>query len=240
MPDKKKTVFHWSSGKDSALALHYLLKRADVQISHLVTTINQSLRRVTMHGTPISLVKAQLGSIGLPHSFIELPESPSMKVYEKCMEDKLLKLKDQGMTHAAFGDIFLEDLKKYREEEMKKVHLECLFPIWKKDTTQLIHEFIEQGFKAVTVCVNDQLGEDFLGREIDDEFLKDLPPSIDPCGENGEFHTFCYDGPVFKQPIDFKLGEKVKRSYPNPSRDGEVYFWFIDLLNVNNGQSVSP
>ncbi|WP_425391909.1 ATP-binding protein [Ekhidna sp.] len=230
MRGKKKVVFHWSSGKDSALALHHLLNSPDVQVSHLVTTINKSLQRVTMHGTPIGLVKAQLESIGVPHSFIELPESPSMEVYEKCMEYKLSELKDHGITHAAFGDIFLEDLKKYREKEMGKIGFDCLFPIWEKNTTQLIHEFINTGFKAVTICVNDQLGEDFLGREIDDEFLKDLPSSIDPCGENGEFHTFCYEGPIFKQPVNYKLGEKVKRSYPNPSVKGEVDFWFQDLI----------
>ncbi|WP_370087241.1 diphthine--ammonia ligase [Ekhidna sp.] len=230
MLDKKKTVFHWSSGKDSALALHQLLQKEEIEVSHLVTTINQSLQRVTMHGTPVDLVKRQLASIDLPFSFIELPENPSMEVYEECMKDHMQKLKSEGITHAAFGDIFLEDLKAYRENEMKALGFDCQFPLWKKDTRTLIHEFIELGFKAITVCVNDELGSKFLGRQIDNEFLNNLPYSIDPCGENGEFHTFCYDGPIFKKPIEFKLGEKVKRSYPEPSGDGHVNFWFIDLM----------
>lgn len=230
MPDKKKTVFHWSSGKDSALALNVLLGNPSVEVSHLVTTINKPLQRVTMHGTPIRLLKKQLESIGLSFSFIELPESPSMEVYEKCMEDSLSKLKAQSINYAAFGDIFLEDLKNYRENEMKKLGFDCLFPIWKRDTRDLLHNFIDFGFKAITVCVNDVLGEDFLGREIDAEFINNLPSSVDPCGENGEFHTFCYDGPIFKDPVNFNLGEKVKRSYPNPAGDGEVNFWFVDLV----------
>ncbi len=183
-----------------------------------------------MHGTPVQLLNQQLKSIGIENKLIRLPHSPSMEVYEKQMSDMMDDLKKEGFSHAAFGDIFLEDLKKYREMKMQNLDFKCVFPIWKKNTTKLIHKFIELGFKAVVVAANDQLGSDFLGREIDKAFLDDLPVDIDPCGENGEFHTFCYDGPIFQQPVNFRLGEKVKRSYPNPSGEGSVHFWFIDLL----------
>lgn len=226
----KKTVFNWSSGKDSAMALFHLQNDPNVKVSHLITTINKHHDRVTMHGTPVSLLKEQLRSLGLPYSLVELPESPSMEAYEVQIGNIMSSLKSNGIIYSAYGDIFLEDLKIYREKEMKKIGLECLFPIWKRSTTELIKEFIDLGFKAKIVCANDQLGTDFLGREIDYSFLSDLPVNIDPCGENGEFHTFCYDGPLFNSPIHFDLGEKVKRSYPNPVGDGTTDFWFVDLI----------
>lgn len=229
MPDNNKTVFHWSSGKDSALALYYLQQDSEYKIDHLVTSVNQHYQRVTMHGTPISLLQKQIEAIGLTHSMIELPENPSMEEYEKCMGEAMNKLHQQGFRFASFGDIFLEDLKAYREREMESLDFKTIFPLWKKDTKSLITEFIRLGFKAVVVCANDAMGEQFLGRTIDQAFVDELPVGIDPCGENGEFHTFCYDGPIFRQPVPFGFGKKIKRSYPNPSGDGSVEFWFIDL-----------
>lgn len=230
MPDKNTTVFHWSSGKDSALAFHYLQKNDSYQVNQLITTINEQYNRVTMHGTPLKLLERQVESIGIDHRLIELPQSPSMDEYEQQMKTAMLRLRQEGYTHAAFGDIFLEDLKSYREKEMESLGFQSVFPLWKKDTRALIKQFIDLGFKAVIVCANDQLGEKFLGRTIDQSFLDDLPSGIDPCGENGEFHTFCYDGPIFKTPIQFHLGEKIKRTYPNPSGEDSVDFWFIDLV----------
>ncbi|MEQ8904316.1 diphthine--ammonia ligase [Ekhidna sp.] len=227
-----KTAFFWSSGKDSALALHYLLNDPAYKIEHLITTINKDLNRVTMHGTPIELLKKQLDSIGLPYSFMKLSTSATIDEYEAMMQSSMHMISNKGIAHTAFGDIFLEDLRDYRINQMNRLGFQPLFPIWKRDTKELIHEFINHGFKAVIVCVNEVMGPDFLGREIDHSFLKDLPKDIDPCGENGEFHTFCYDGPIFGKPIDFRLGEKVKRSYPNPEGDGEVDFWFIDLITI--------
>ncbi len=228
--DKIKTVFHWSSGKDSALALFHLMNDSRYQVSQLLTTINSYYQRVTMHGTPIELLKKQLRSIGLPYTFVELPESPSMAEYESRVKKTMIELKKTNITHAAYGDIFLEDLKNYREREMKKVGFETIFSIWKRDTFDLIKEFINHGFQAKIICANSQLGPDFLGRQIDTAFLSDLPSGIDPCGENGEFHTFCYDGPLFSSSVEFDLGEKIKRTYPDPKSDGSVDFWFINLV----------
>lgn len=226
-----KTVFHWSSGKDSALALHYLLQDSSYTVDHLVTAINDHYGRVTMHGTPFSLVEKQIASLTINHSVIRLPESPTMEEYEKLMQNVMQTLSEQGYTHAAFGDIFLEDLKAYREKEMTQLGFESVFPLWLKNTTQLIDEFIDLGFKSVIVSANDELASDFLGETIDKKLIASLPKNIDPCGENGEFHTFCYDGPIFSRPIEFELGEKIKRSYPNPSGNGNVDFWFIDLID---------
>ncbi len=227
----EKTVFHWSSGKDSALALYHLKSNPKIEVNHLVITINKHHQRVTMHGTPISLLKKQLLETELPYSFIELPESPTMSQYEKLISENMHHVKRKGITHSAFGDIFLEDLKTYRENEMLGIGMKCHFPLWMKNTTDLIQEFIALGFKAKIVCANDLLGPDFLGREIDADFIKDLPKNVDPCGENGEFHTFCYDGPIFKNAISFELGEKIKREYPDPKGGKSVNFWFIDLLS---------
>ena len=224
-----KTVFHWSSGKDSALALYYLLNDSTYQTDHLVTSVNDHYERVTMHGTPLRLLEAQFESIGLKNSLIRLPLSPSMDVYEQEMEKSMTFLKEAGYSYAAFGDIFLEDLKTYREKEMKRLGFETVFPLWKKDTTSLIQNFVDLGFKAVIVCANDLLGADFLGRTIDMDLVRELPDEVDPCGENGEFHTFCYDGPIFRKTIDFSLGEKIKRSYPDPDGKGTVDFWFQEL-----------
>ncbi|MEO9484460.1 MAG: diphthine--ammonia ligase [Ekhidna sp.] len=225
-----KTVFHWSSGKDSALALYYLLQDSRYKVDKLITTINEHYGRVTMHGTPQALLEKQVESLGIDHDVIKLSQSASMEAYEQQMKESMNQLSSKGFTQSAFGDIFLEDLKSYREKEMNRFGFKTVFPLWKKNTSILIDEFLSLGFKAVIVCANDRLGERFLGRTIDQSFIEDLPVGIDPCGEHGEFHTFCYDGPIFKKPISFRLGEKTKRSYPNPSGDGEVDFWFQDLL----------
>ena len=142
----------------------------------------------------------------------------------------MMDLKSQGITHSIFGDIFLEDLKKYREERLKEVDLQGVFPIWKQDTLETVHEFINLGFKAITVCVDAQkMDKSFVGRIIDEEFLKELPEGVDPCGENGEFHSFVFDGPIFSQAIKFEIGEKVKREY-NKGAEFENSFWFCDLV----------
>jgi len=187
-----------------------------------------------MHGVRRSLLEAQAKSIGIPLSTIELPEQPGMEEYEQKMLDKVTELKKNGCTHAIFGDIFLEDLKKYREEKLAQVEIECVFPLWKQDTTQLVHEFIDLGFKSVIVCVNEQwLDKSFCGRLIDESFLSDLPANVDPCGENGEFHSFVFEGPIFKEPIRYQKGEIVHRKYEAPKDIGakESYgFYLCDLI----------
>lgn len=238
---KKRCVFNWSGGKDSALALHYALQNPELEIKYLLTTVNDTYNRVSMHGVRESLLIAQATSIGIPLYQIRLPEMPSMDIYEQAMEYHLTKLKAEGITHSIFGDIFLEDLKNYRVRKLAEIGMEAIFPIWKRDTVELIDEFIDAEFKTVVVCTKDGL-EGFCGRVIDKAFVSELPSGIDPCGENGEFHTFAFEGPIFKKTIAYKLGEKIFREFPSPKADAKICsdddentqksagFWYIDLL----------
>ncbi|WP_044403915.1 diphthine--ammonia ligase [Lacinutrix sp. Hel_I_90] len=232
-----KTYFNWSSGKDSALALYYLLQDSNYTIGKLVTSVNTHFNRVSMHGLPLNLLKAQTNAIGIPLQTIGLPEQPSMEDYETIMTKVVSTLKAEGFTHSVFGDIFLEDLKRYRENNLAKFQIKTIFPLWKKDTRDLINEFLDLGFKAVIVCANAQyFSEDFVGQTITKELIENLPKEVDVCGENGEFHTFCYDGPIFKRPVSFAIGEKVYREYNSPKTDdaicdsGKTGFWFCDLV----------
>ena len=227
-----KTYFNWSTGKDATLALYYLLQDKHFSVEKLVTTVNAHYQRVTMHGLPIYLLKKQTEAIGIPLQTIELPEQPSMTDYENIMHNALQTLKADHFTHSAFGDIFLEDLKKYREDNLGKLGISTVFPLWKKNTKALITEFLDLGFKAVIVCASAKyFSEDFVGKTITQELIDNLPKEVDPCGENGEFHTFCYDGPIFKSPIPFTLGDKVYREYNTPNTKNEKSgFWFCDLI----------
>lgn len=225
-----KTFFNWSTGKDSALALFKLLEDPNYEVGRLLTTINAHHNRVSMHGVQRALLMQQVDSIGLPVSTIELPENASMELYGQIMTSALKGLVQDGYTKAGFGDIFLEDLKSYRETQLQKLNLEGVFPIWKRPTQELVEEMVSLGFKTKVVCVDaDLLDESFLGRDVDAQFIKDLPKGVDPCGENGEFHTFCYEGPIFKRKIHFTEGEKVLRSYPL-EEGKEKQYWFLDLV----------
>lgn len=224
-----KTYFNWSSGKDSAMALNAVLKDPNYCIEYLLTSVNAHHDRVSMHGVRSVLLQQQLDAIGIPAGRIELPERPTNVEYERLAGGKVVQLKTEGFEVAAFGDIFLEDLRKYREEQLAPVGIRTIFPLWKRDTRKLMEEFIASGFRAVTVCVNASLlDRSFVGRELDETFLRDLPANVDPCGENGEFHTFCYDAPFFKHPVNYAIGETVYREYDNAgTKHG---FWFCDLL----------
>lgn len=232
----KKMYFNWSTGKDAALSLHYIQQEKQFDVDHLLVTLNKSTNRVSMHGLSRTLMLEQIKSVGLNFTTVELPEKSSMKEYAELMGTEVKSLKKKGYNHTGFGDIFLEDLRAYRENQLKEVGIQCHFPLWKKDTYKIIHEFIDLGFKAVVVSINsNKLDKSFCGREIDKDFMADLPKDIDPCGENGEFHTFCYDGPIFNEPILFEKGNQVFKSYPNPSskkvdfNDDQIGFWFQDL-----------
>ncbi len=234
---KSKTYFNWSSGKDSALALYHLLKDERYSVDELVTTVNSHYGRVSMHGLRNELLLAQTNALNIPARLIELPEMPNMEVYEQKMTETVSRLKSDGFTHSAFGDIFLEDLRKYREDQLAKEGFKAVFPIWNKNTKALLNEFLELGFKTIIVCANSKyFDEDFVGTTIDKNFIKNLPDGVDPCGENGEFHTFCFDGPIFKKQIDFTIGEKVYREYDHPNTDDSVCssdkygVWYCDLL----------
>jgi uncharacterized protein (TIGR00290 family) len=225
-----KTYFNWSSGKDSALALYYLLREKKYQVQHLITSVNAHHNRVSMHGLRRELLVQQISELEIPYSTIELPEEPSMIEYEALMKKTVSDLQQNGFVYAGFGDIFLEDLKRYREKQLSALGITAVFPLWKKDTKQLLPEFIDSGFKAIVVCINAELlDKSFAGRILDKHFLNDLPGNVDPCGEHGEFHTFCFKGPIFKNRIDFQVGEKVYREYKSPANEkSNIGFWFCD------------
>ena len=245
MPKPFKAIFNWSSGKDSALSLYKILQNPDYKIEYLLTSVNEQFQRISMHGVRVELLEAQAKSIGLPLKIMQIPEMPTMEVYETVMMQTLTELQKNGITHSVFGDIFLEDLRKYREDQLAKIGFEGVFPIWKIPSKELIDEFLQLGFKTIVVCVNERyLDKSFVGRIIDQNFINDLPENVDLCGENGEFHTFTFDGPIFSEPINFEVGEIVYRKYEKPktedlsetacdtsSSDAFDYgFWYCDLI----------
>lgn len=245
---KPKAIFCWSGGKDSALALNRVLSEKKFEVVCLLTTINEHFKRISMHGVREELLEKQVASIGIPIEKMYVPQTTTNEEYGARMEVILKKYKEQGVEHVIFGDIFLEDLRKWREQNLQKVGLSAVFPIWKVDTKELIEEFVSLGFESVICCVNDgYLDEKFAGTRIDGQFLGKLPANVDACGENGEYHSFVYAGPIFKQNIPFQLGEKLYRplaafqskassaSAPcqgetSPSKPVTKGFWFCDLV----------
>lgn len=233
---KSKALFNWSSGKDSAFALYKILQEEKYDISALLTSINKEFQRISMHGVHVSLLEKQAENLGIPLIKMELPKEPSMEEYRQIMTKTMTGIQAKGVTYSIFGDIFLEDLRKYREDQLNAIGMKAVFPLWKHNTSELIHEFLDLGFKTIVTCVNGSyLDKSFAGRIIDQKFIDDLPENVDPCGENGEFHTFTFDGPIFKKPVQFEIGETVKKTYPKPKttseeQDEEYVFWFCDLL----------
>ncbi|MFY9665311.1 MAG: diphthine--ammonia ligase [Candidatus Cybelea sp.] len=243
---REKTVFCWSGGKDSALALYKVLRDERYSVVSLLTTCNERFGRVSMHGVRLELVQAQARAIGLPLDVVSVRPGSSNEEYERKMSACLLKHKEGGVTSVAFGDIFLEDLRHWREQNLARIGMNGLFPLWKIDTRKVIDEFINLGFRSIVCCVSDAyLGEAALGRAISWDFINALPVDVDPCGENGEFHSFAYAGPVFDYPIDVAIGKKVYRPVeqtqsssalvsstvcPLPSKQPAKGFWFCDLL----------
>jgi len=227
-------LFCWSGGKDSAMALHTLLQQKHFQVVALLTTVTEGRvpgfvlanpgsteDRIAMHGVRRELLVRQAQSIGLPLHEVRIPPQCVNSIYEARMEEALRLFHQQGVRTVAFGDIFLEDLRAYREENLARIGMTALFPIWKRDTRELIRHFHEQHFRAIAACIDTKvLAPSFAGRQLDDSFFRDLPPHADPCGENGEFHTFVFDSPIFQSPIPIRTGEIV-------NRDG---FVFCDLL----------
>jgi uncharacterized protein (TIGR00290 family) len=234
-------IFNWSGGKDSALALHYCLQNPELDIRYLVTTVNDAADRISMHGVRTALLIKQAESIGIPLYQIRLPEMPDMATYDKVMTTHLTHFKKEGITHAVFGDIFLEDLRNYRDKRLAEVGMTGIYPLWKRDTTELINEFLSLGFGTVIACVQHHLKE-IAGKEIDLDLIKSLPKNIDVCGENGEFHTFAFRGPIFKNEIKYKTGERVFKEYKAPENSDDTCgksadkvlsgFWYCDLLPV--------
>jgi uncharacterized protein (TIGR00290 family) len=218
----EKVVVLWSGGKDSALALYEIQKKREYEITALLTTVTEDYDRISMHGVRRVLLEKQAKSLGYPLEIVNITKICTNKEYESKMRTALRKYVTEKVFNVAFGDIFLEDLRKYREKNLSKVKMTGVFPLWKRNTKKLARNFIDLGFKAVVTCVDSKaLDKKFCGMEFNDEFLSELPSGVDPGGENGEFHTFVYDGPILEKKIRFKKGKIVLR---------DKRFWFCDLL----------
>ncbi|MDA3954665.1 MAG: diphthine--ammonia ligase [Bacteroidales bacterium] len=231
---KQKALFNWSGGKDSSLCLYHALKDEQFDIQYLLTTLNGKYKRISMHGVSEDLLDKQVESINLPLRKIYLPEFPNMVEYESIISEALTTAKEKDIKLSIFGDIFLEDLRKYRENQLKKLGFKAIFPLWKRNTTEIAEEFISLGFKSIIVSVYSRyLDKSFAGRIYDESFLNDLPENVDPCGENGEFHSFVFDGPIFQNPILFDKGEVVYKEYKSDNKenpDKKFGFWYCDLI----------
>ncbi len=221
----EQVLFCWSGGKDSCMALHELRRDSRVEVAALLTTVTEKYDRISMHGVRRVLLERQAVALGLPLQIVTIPPACVNADYEARMGAALAQWKARGVRRVVFGDIFLQDLREYREQNLARIGMEAIFPLWLRPTDRLVHEFIGLGFRAVTVCVDPKkLDASFVGREINEGFVTDLPAGVDPCGENGEFHSFVFDGPGFAEPVQFTRGEAVPR-------DG---FWFCDLAPAVN------
>ncbi len=232
---RKKVWLSWSSGKDSAWSLEVLRRSGEFEVVALLTTVNQEFERVAMHAVREGLLREQAASAGVPLIAVPIPYPCPNDTYERAMAQAMARAKAEGVTHVAFGDLFLEDIRKYREEKLAGCQMTPIFPVWGLDTKQLAREMIASGVRAILTCVNPkQLDAKFAGREFDERLLAELPPEIDPCGENGEFHSFVYAGPMFRAPVPIELGSVVER-------DG---FVFADVLpgakRADEGQEFKP
>jgi uncharacterized protein (TIGR00290 family) len=218
----KKVALAWSGGKDCALALYKLQQDGKYDVVSLLTTITADYDRVSMHGVRSTLLEQQADSLGIQIEKVTIPKECSNEEYDARMRDAIGRLREKGIEAIAFGDIFLEDVRRYRESRLSGSGTDILFPLWKQDTKKLAREFIDLGFRAIITCVDTQmLSRSFAGKKFDIAFLSSLPSNVDPCGENGEFHTFVYDGPIFRRRIQFEVGEIVLR---------DDRFCFCDLV----------
>ena len=224
----EKVLFSWSGGKDSAISLYEILKGEKYEIASLLTTITEDYDRVSLHGVPRILIEQQASSLGLPIEEVFIPRACSNEEYDSKIREVLARFKQNGISSVVYDDIFLEWVKKYREGNLSKLGMRGIFPIWGRDTAELTRSFLALGFQAIVICVNSKfMDESFVGRMLDEQFLAELPSSVDPGGENGEFHSFVFDGPIFKEKIACTLGERVLRE--------SIYF--CDLLP---GQELNP
>lgn len=209
---KERIAFSWSGGKDSALALYHLLQTGLYEVAYLISNFNAD-KELSMHAVSIELIEKQAKAIGIPLIQVHV-NSNDNDSYEKAMESVLIRLKTEGILKVGYGDIFLENLKTYREEKLHSIGMEALFPLWQHNSAILVNQFIDLGFKSLVCCVNDKtLGEPFIDKTITKEWINTLPVSVDPCGENGEFHTFCYDGPIFDYPVTFEIANNWIKNY---------------------------
>lgn len=227
MTSPRRAVVSWSGGKDSSLALHAALHDPTLHIEALVTTVTSEYDRISMHGVRRALLEAQAEAIGIPLIVAPIPPRSTNAQYEAAMAEALAPLCASGVTHMVCGDLYLTDIREYRERLLAPLGITAVFPVWLRDTAQLAREFIALGFEATLCCVDPkQIDPSFCGRRFDDSLLADLPALADPCGENGEFHTFVSNGPIFRRPVGVRVGERVER-------DG---FWFCDLVPAESEQ----
>jgi len=238
MKQKTPAVFSWSGGKDSSYALNKVLEDGIYEVKYLLGTFNGNFHRLSMHGVREEMIQTQADYIDIPLLKVYVYEANNEE-YESQMNLMFAKIKQEGIHTVIYGDIFLEDLRKYREDTMATLGMKCVFPLWKMDTKKLILSFIEKKFKTAICCVNDgYLDESWLGKMIDDRFMKELPENVDPCGENGEYHSFCFEGPIFKKPLAIALGDKTykeliikTKNHPTSIKDvGTKGFWYVDIL----------
>ena len=230
---RKKAVFNWSGGKDSAHALLKVMQCDEYEIVALLTTINRSTLLSTMHNIPVELLEAQSRLIGIPLKIVGLKPKGTMEDYQLAMKQAVEEYQAQGVTHFIYGDIFLHDIRKYREMLLEPYGIEVVEPLWGKTSQEVIDGFLNTGLKTLVVTtMADGLGEQAIGRLVDESFIKSLPESCDPNGENGEYHTFCYDGPIYSSPVPFTLGTPFSKSFDIGMDDGTTQtftYWFVDL-----------
>jgi uncharacterized protein (TIGR00290 family) len=221
----EKILLSWSGGKDSAMALYEIQKGSKYAVRALLTTVTEGYDRISMHGVRRALLEKQADALGLPLEKVYIPKNATNEEYETQMRALLERYCREGIKVVAFGDIFLEDLRQYREKNLAQIGMKGFFPIWKMDSRELAHSFVALGFQAVVVSVDSKLlDQSFAGSFIEDEFIQRLPPGVDPCGENGEFHSFVFDGPLFRRRVSFMRGEVVRRDA----------FWYCDLLPIED------
>ncbi len=223
---QKKIIVAWSGGKDCAFALYKALQSKEYKVEALISNKHTDTRRLTMHGIRETLIAQQAQAAGIPLDFIELTDN-THETYENTLRRKLQHYRQQGVEYVLHGDIFLEDLKAYRDKKLAEAGLKGLYPLWKQDTTQLITDFYRAGFRTV-ICATNEANKHLLGKEITPGLIAEMAENTDPCGENGEFHTFCFDAPFFQQPIAYQLGKVVKKAYTH--NQTTQYFYFIDIL----------
>lgn len=232
-PAMAYAFMNWSGGKDACFSLFRM--RALLEVRCLLTTVSRPSGRVSMHGVREGLLREQARQLGLPLRLVPLPEGAGMEEYDAAMGAAVRELQAEGCRLAIFGDIFLEDVKAYRQRQLAPTGIKPLFPVWGTSSRGLLEAFWAAGFQAVVTCVNARcLDAGFAGRLLDRDFLADLPEGVDPCGENGEFHSFVFDGPLFRRPVAFQRGEVSERSYP--AQEGwDNRFYFCDLLEADPG-----
>ena len=231
---KEKAVFNWSGGKDSMLALHKVLEKEQFEVVALLTTLNEKYNRISIHGVRAELLEQQAQSLGIPLKKILLPEMADMETYTQIMKQETEFWKAQGVSVFLFGDLFLEDIRAYREKQLAGSGIRPEFPIWQYGTPKAARDFIRLGYKAILTSVDaSKLDKTFAGRYFDEKLLSNLPEETDPCGENGEFHSFVFDGPLFSKPVKFQKGETVHKTYNLEDKSVSAGFYFTDLKLTN-------